>query len=98
MPDVRYVVVHTPGPRWKTGAPLSGQDGIAAHISHYRQLLDSGKLALGGPFLDERAGGMMIAAAGVTEAELAAFAAADPSVVDGLLHAHVRPWMIGMQA
>ncbi len=52
---------------------------------------------LGGPFLDDDGGGMMVAAAGVGADELAAFAGADPTVASGLLTFKVRPWLIGMR-
>ena len=38
----------------------------------------------------------MIPAPGVEEAEVKAFALADPAVKDGTLIAEVRPWLIGM--
>lgn len=98
MPDIRYVVFHAPGPRWQAGLGPFEQPGLQAHVDHYRTLLADGRLALGGPHLDARGGGMMVGAAGVGEAELAAFAAADPAVADGLLLAEVRPWLIGMAA
>jgi len=98
MRDIRYVVVHTPGPAWRAGAPAFEQPGIQQHVAHFRRLLENGKLALGGPFLDEASGGMMISAAGLSEAEVTEFAHADPAVVSGLLQVQVREWMVGMRA
>jgi len=97
MKDIRYVVVHSPGPAWKQGAPMFEQPGVQDHIDHYRKMYAEGKLVLGGPFLDGGAGGMMIPEAGLSEAEIRAFAEADPAVKSGLLKAEVRPWMIGMK-
>ncbi len=97
-PPMRLVVMHDPGPLWQPGRPVFEQAGVQAHIEHYRGLLADGRLSLGGPFLDERGGGMMISAVGVDAAELAAFAAADPAVVSGLLTCTVRPWLVGMDA
>jgi uncharacterized protein YciI len=94
--DIRYVVFHTPGPKWQPGKGMFEQDGLQAHVAHYRKLLDSGQLVMGGPHLDERSGGMMIPAAGLSEAEIKAFAADDPAVRSGVLIAEVRPWLIGM--
>jgi uncharacterized protein YciI len=96
MKDVRFVVIHTPGPNWVPGKPVFEQDGVREHVEHYRKLLEDGKLALGGPHLDAKGGGMMVPAAGVSEDEIAAFAAADPAVKSGLLLAEIRPWLIGM--
>jgi uncharacterized protein YciI len=97
MRDIRYVVVHAPGPRWQQGLPIFEQDGIQDHIAHFRLWLEQGRLAIGGPFLDEHAGGMMIPSAGLGEAEITAFANADPAVKSGLLRVAVRQWLVGMK-
>jgi uncharacterized protein YciI len=96
MKDVRYVVLHRPGPAWIAGKSMFEQAGVRAHVEHYRAWLESGKLYMGGPHLDAAGGGMMIPSAGVSEGEVQAFAAADPAVKDGTLIAEVRPWLIGM--
>ena len=95
--DVRLVVLHGAGPAWLPGRSPFEQPGIAEHVAHYRQWLQSGKLALGGPHLDAAGGGMMIPEPGVSEAEVREFAAADPAVKSGLLTFEVRPWLIGMR-
>ena len=95
--DIRYVVVHKPGPRWKAGVPAFEQAGLQAHIDYYRTLLAAHKLAMGGPFMDSAAGGMMIPAAGVTEADIRKFASADPAIKAGLLIFEVRSWMPTMR-
>lgn len=96
MKDVRFVVLHRPGPRWQAGVPLFEQPGLAEHIGHYREWLAQGKLMAGGPYLDDTAGGMMIPEPGVTEDDMRAFALRDPAVVSGLLTAEIRPWLVGM--
>ncbi|MBQ0958408.1 hypothetical protein KAK06_05505 [Ideonella sp. 4Y11] len=95
--DQRWVVVHRPGPAWQSGVSPFEQPGLDTHIAHYRRWQQEGKLALGGPFMDGSAGGMMIAAAGVPEAEVRAHAQSDPAVQSGLLTAELRPWLIGMR-
>jgi uncharacterized protein YciI len=97
MRDIRFVLMHSPGPRWKAGVSVVEQPGIAQHIEHFRTLLESGKLEMGGPFLDDAAGGMMIPATGVSELEITEFARADPAVVTGLLRVEIRRWMVGMK-
>ncbi len=98
MSDIRYVVVHLPGPKWVPGRSPFEQEGVRAHIDHYRALFARGKLALGGPFLSAPgAVGMMVAAQGVTREEMEAHAAADPAVASGLIAYEVREWMIGMK-
>lgn len=96
LPDVRFVVFHTPGPAWVAGRSLFEQPGIREHIAHYRTWLEAGKLQLGGPHVDPQGGGMMIPKPGIPEDEIRRFAEADPAVRSGLLRATVRPWMIGM--
>jgi uncharacterized protein YciI len=95
--DVRFVVVHHPGPKWVADVPLFQQDGLQAHIEHYRTMFADGKLALGGPFFGPGAVGMMIPEPGVSRQEMEAFAAADPSVHGGLLTFEVREWLVGMK-
>lgn len=98
MQDVRFVIIHRPGPSWKAGLSMFEQPGLGEHIAHYRQLLSAGKLLAGGPFLDGFAAGMMVPQAGQTEQEIKEFAAADPAVKAGLLIAEVHQWLVGMQA
>jgi uncharacterized protein YciI len=90
---VRYVVFHTPGPNWKRGIDFREQDGAGEHVQHYLKLHEQGKLELGGPFLLQEAGGMMVATRDVSQEELESFAAADPAVRAGLLRYEVRPWL-----
>jgi uncharacterized protein YciI len=97
-PPVQFVVMHHPGVLWRSGVSAFEQPEIRAHIDHYRTLYAEGKLALGGPFLDEGGGGMMLAKPGVSREALIEFAAADPAVKSGLLTFTVRVWMIGMDA
>jgi len=97
MKPPQFVVLHTPGPAWKPGVAAFDQDGLGLHVAHYRTLLAADKLVMGGPFLDARSGGFMIAAPGVGEDELRAFAADDPAVRSGLLTFELRPWLAGLQ-
>src|SRR5512139_108744 len=91
--SVRHVVFHRPGPNWKPGIDFRKQEGVGEHVQHYLQLHMQGKLELGGPFLLQDAGGMMVATKEVSRAELEAFAAADPAVQSGLLVFEIRPWL-----
>ena len=97
MKDLRFVVIHHAGPKWAPDVPLFEQDGLQAHIDHYRTMFADGKLTMGGPFFGEGAVGMMIPEPGVSREEMDAFAAADPSVKSGLLTYEVRQWLVGMK-
>jgi uncharacterized protein YndB with AHSA1/START domain/uncharacterized protein YciI len=96
-PDIRYVVVFKPGPKWKAGVSFREQPGIMEHVGHFRALLEQGKLEMGGPFLATDRGGMMIPTGGMTEDEVRRYAAADPTVMNGLLTFEVEPWYVGMK-
>jgi uncharacterized protein YciI len=97
MKPTQFLVVHSPGPKWKAGVPPFEQEGLQLHVAHFAELLEQGKLAMGGPFLDAASGGMMIAEPGVSEEELRDYAAADPAVKSGLLTFRVRPWLVGLR-
>lgn len=94
---IRYVVFHKPGPKWQSGVDFREQDGVGQHVQHYLKLHEQGKLELGGPFLLEDAGGMMVATREVSQEELEAFAASDPAVQSGLFVYDVRLWLTAME-
>jgi len=92
-----FVVFHRPGPHWKAGIDFREQEAVGEHVQHYLKLHEQGKLELGGPFLMQDAGGMMVATKDVSREELEAFAASDPAVQSGLLVFEIRPWMTAME-
>ena len=94
---VRYVVFHRPGPKWQYGVDFREQEGVGEHVQHYLKLHKQGKLELGGPFLLQDAGGMMVATKEVSHEELEAFAASDPAIKAGVLVYEVRPWSTVME-
>lgn len=91
------MIFHHPGRKWKRGRDLFEQDGVQQHVQHYYKLNEEGKLTMGGPFLSNNRGGMMVASIGVGKEELEEFAAADPAVKSGLLVFEVLPWYIPMK-
>jgi uncharacterized protein YciI len=91
---VLYLLRHSPGLRWQAGAGFREQPGIEGHVAYMAEQSDLGRLVLGGPFLDD-SGGMMVLRADSFEAARA-IAEADPTVADGLLTVEVRPWMVAM--
>jgi len=94
---VRFVIFHRPGPKWQMGVDFREQDGVSEHVQHYLNLHEQGRLELGGPFLLQDAGGMMVATKDVSQEELETFAAADPAVQTGLLIYEIRPWLTVME-
>jgi uncharacterized protein YciI len=98
MKDIRYVVFHSPGSAWDHGKPFFEQAGLDLHVGYFGQLLGEGKVAMGGPHLDGKSGGMMIPVAGLSEDEVRAIAEADPAIKSGLLRFEIRPWLLAMKA
>ena len=96
-PSIRRVVFHRPGPKWQYGLDFREQDGVREHVEHYLKVHQQGKLELGGPFLIQDAGGMMVATKDISRDELESFAAADPAVQSGLLLYEIRPWLTAME-
>ena len=97
LPSIRYVVFHTPGPAWQSGVDFREQPSVQEHVAHYLQLYEQGTLELGGPFLVQDSGGMMVTVKGITYEEIESFAAADPAVQSGLLNFEIRPWYTVME-
>ena len=94
--ELKNVVFHAPGPKWKHGVDFREQPGVMEHVQHYAQLFEEGKLFKGGPFTDADSGGMMIATEDVSREELTEFAAKDPAVQKGLLTFEVKTWYVAM--
>jgi len=97
LQPIRHVVFHKPGPKWEFGVDFREQPGVREHVQHYAKLHAAGKLELGGPFLLQDAGGMMVATKDVSRDELDAFAASDPAVQEGLLVYEIRTWLTAME-
>ncbi len=96
QPAIFYSLFHTPGPRWVEGVGFREQPGVAEHVKYMAQQLQAGRLLLGGPFLDD-SGGMMVLRA-ETQEEAVAIAEEDPTVANGLLRVEVKPWMMAMNS
>jgi uncharacterized protein YciI len=97
VPDSCYVVLYKPGPAWNPAVSLTGQAGFRQHIQYLRKQLESGRFAMGGPFVDAGSGGMMVTVPGVTEAEIRAIEDADPAITTGILTYEIRHWLVAMK-
>jgi uncharacterized protein YciI len=94
-PKTYYVLLHSPGPHWNKAKSFREQPGIQAHIAYMGGFDKAGKLVIGGPFLDNTGGLMVLEAASLDEAK--AEAMADPTVKSGLLKVTVHPWLVAFQ-
>lgn len=95
-PDIRYVIVHTPGPAWQPGVDFRDQPGVMQHVEYFLKIKEQGKVTFGGPFLDN-SGGMMIPKGGLSEEEIKRIASEDPTIKSGLVNCTIRPWYIAMK-
>lgn len=86
-----YLVVYRPGPAWKTGRPLAEQD-LREHGRYVLSLHLQGVLRMGGGFLDDSGGAMVVEAASQQEAD--AIVAADPAVTGKVMVGECRPWRL----
>jgi uncharacterized protein YciI len=95
-PPVYFVLLHSPGPNWNHDLSLSDQPGIEQHRRYMNELKESGKIILGGPYLDGE-GSMTIFQMGtIEEARLAAHG--DPAVKAGLLQVAVKTWQVDLSS
>lgn len=94
-PDIYTVVFHRVGPAWKLGVPFQEQPGVRDHIAHMAELHAEGKLVMGGPFLVDDTGGMVVFDGDAEAAR--AWCERDPAVQRGLLHIELRPWLVPMR-
>lgn len=91
---IYYVLMHSPGPAWQKGVQGTRQPGIEVHIEYMSGLLEKEQLLLGGPFLDDSGGIMILTVNSLEAAE--AIAREDPAVQRGLLNVVVKPWLAAL--
>ncbi|GAA4788705.1 hypothetical protein GCM10023200_24090 [Actinomycetospora chlora] len=78
-------VLRLEGPRPTFALDMTDEERevMARHAAHWQPYLDSGRMVVFGPVLDETGSFGLGVVDGVDEAELRAFAAADPAVTSG---------------
>jgi len=94
MQERCLVVLHSPGPAWEPGLPLTQQLGVREHEAHYAALARQGLLVLGGSFADATGGGLMVFKPGLDEDVLRTHALTDPAVESGLLQFEICPCLV----
>jgi uncharacterized protein YciI len=83
-----YLFIYRPGPAWKPGVPMAGQD-LRPHGAYMAKLDAEGRILAAGGFPDQ--GGMAIVRAASLE-EAQRLLAADPAVTSGVFLADLRAW------
>lgn len=89
---VYYLVRHYPGPKWQFGKDFRSQPGIELHISHLNKLMSDGHLLMGGPFLNDQGGAVVLLADDLASARV--LAGQDQAVANELLRIEVHPWAV----
>lgn len=91
-PPIYFVLFHSPGTKWIDGVGFREQPGVMEHVQYMAGFQETGSMVIGGPYLDDTGGMMVLRAENQEDAE--AIANADPSVKNGLLKVQVKPWMV----
>ncbi len=86
------VIRHAPGPQWASGKAFREQPGVDEHVRYLEWLREQGYLLMGGPYLDE-SGGMVVLKVPTVE-DARRLADDDPAVRSGLLTVTVHPWLV----
>lgn len=86
-----YVLLFTPGERWDKDKPLS-QQRLEDHRAYYQKLLESGKVILGGGFIEEDAGISILKAKNRVEVD--SLVRNDPAVLSGIFKIEVKPLFV----
>ena len=95
MATAYQIVEHRPGSTWVQGVPFREQPGVHMHFATMKSWLDDGRIVVGGPFIDDQGGGIVVTRFDSLEDANAA-AGADAAVLAGLLTFSVRPWFLAM--
>ena len=92
LPAVYHVVLYSPGVSWDERISFHDQVGAQEHLAYLSLLKRRGVLAMGGPYLDDSGGLVVLQGLSPDQARLLAYS--DPAVRHGLLQAEIRPWLV----
>jgi uncharacterized protein YciI len=85
-----FVMIYTPGPAWQPVNTVAELPFYREHVRYIKQVFATGRLLMGGAFLDNQG------ALGIldveSEAQARDIAARDPFVQAGVVEAHLHPW------
>ena len=87
----KYAIVYRRGPGWIDGKSVFEQ-ALHAHLAYMKGLSAQSILVLGGPFIDDTGGLIVVTAASLQEAN--ALIANDPAVQEHIMCAEAHPWKL----
>jgi len=88
MERIFMTLKYSPGKNWEKGKPISEQD-LHSHRKYHQELLEKGKILLGGAFIKSDEGINILKVYNHKEAE--ALAENDPAVKDKILQVEIEP-------
>lgn len=86
-----FIAHYHRGPQWQAGKSVFEQP-LQGHLAYMHQLVQQRRLLIGGPFLDDSGGLIVLSAESIDEAR--ALVAADPAVRDQVMVAQTHPWRV----
>lgn len=86
-----FVICYRRGPAWIEGKTVFEQP-LQAHLAYMKTLRAESTLILGGPFIDDTGGLIVVDARNLPEAN--AILEKDPAVRDCLMIAEAHPWKL----
>lgn len=87
-----FMVMNSPGANWLKNVSFREQPEISKHVEYMEDLLQKGKLVMGGPFTDNTGGVELLSVATLTEAQQ--IVDKDPAVKSGVLVAVIKEWYV----
>ena len=88
---MEFLIHFRPGNAWVPGKSVFEQD-LEEHGAYMQALFDSNKIVIGGPFLNDRGGMVVIEVA--SEQEAGHILEECPSIVNGVFEAEMHPVML----
>jgi uncharacterized protein YciI len=84
-----YAIIYEPGPNWLPGKPTREQP-LKDHLAHLLRHGAEGRMTMGGPFLDNTGGLVIVVAESAEVPEQ--IVREDPGIVAGILKASIHKW------
>ncbi len=88
MKRVFYTLKFTPGNNWQKGKPI-GEQNLLAHRKYHQNLLEKGKILLGGAFIRTDEGLNILKVDSFEEAK--EVAVNDPAVKEKIMNVEIQP-------
>lgn len=89
--QIMHIIFHTAGPRWVEDLPFQQQPGIDLHIKYYSMVFKNKKILMGGPYVEDKGGIIILYTENAHEAHTIAIN--DPAVRRNLLQASIFPYV-----